>query len=147
MKEKIYITNDHTGVDMKNALINHLQKAGYEVVDFGNNDGIASNYAELGIQLAKTVVNEPTSLGIVICGTGVGISVAANKVKGAIAGLSYETQTAELIKKHNNANIIALGARLIANDKAIKIVDTFLNTPFEGGRHKERVEVLKNYAK
>ncbi|ATZ16836.1 ribose-5-phosphate isomerase B [Williamsoniiplasma luminosum] len=147
MKENIYITNDHTGVEMKNALVKHLREQNYHVVDLGNNDGITSNYAELGIELGKKVVENPNSLGITICGTGVGISIAANKVKGVVAGLSYETQTAELIKKHNDANVISLGARLIADDKAIKIVDTFLKTKFEGGRHKERVEVLKNYAK
>ncbi|WP_031542467.1 ribose 5-phosphate isomerase B [Mesoplasma photuris] len=143
--EKIYISSDHTGVEMKLAIADHLKTKGYEVIIMGNSDATACSYANNGIELAEAVVSNKGSLGIAICGTGVGISIAANKVKGARAGLVYETQTAELIRQHNNANILATGARLIAVDKAIKLVDIFLSTPFEGGRHQERVEVIDNY--
>lgn len=143
--QKIYISNDHTAVEMKKDLIKHLTNKGYEMIDLGNNDSLASNYAELGIELGEHVMKDQGSLGIVICGTGVGISIAANKVKGIRAGLVYEVQTAELIKQHNDANVIALGARMIANDKAIKIVDKFLETSFEGGRHIGRVNTINEY--
>ncbi|ASZ08865.1 ribose 5-phosphate isomerase B [Mesoplasma chauliocola] len=144
---KIFIANDHTAIEMKNAIKNHLISKGYEVVDLGNNDGQSCNYANIGITLAEAVVAEKDSKGIALCGTGIGISIAANKVQGARAGLVYEVQTAELTRQHNNANILATGARLIASEKAILLVDTFLNTKFEGGRHQERVGTLDEYNK
>ncbi|ATI73751.1 ribose 5-phosphate isomerase B [Mesoplasma florum] len=144
---KIYIANDHTAIEMKNAIKNHLEKKGYEVIDLGNNDGNSCNYANIGITLAEAVVADENNKGIALCGTGIGISIAANKVKGARAGLVYEVQTAELTRQHNNANILATGARLIAVDKALLLVDTFLNTEFEGGRHQERVGTIDEYNK
>ncbi|ATZ17714.1 ribose 5-phosphate isomerase B [Mesoplasma melaleucae] len=145
--KRIYIGNDHTAIEMKNAIKKHLIENGYEVVDVGNNDGNSCNYANIGITLAEAVVADKDSKGIALCGTGIGISIAANKVQGARAGLVYEVQTAELTRQHNNANILATGARLIAVDKAILLVDTFLNTEFEGGRHHERVGTLDEYNK
>jgi ribose 5-phosphate isomerase B len=143
--EKIYLSNDHTGVAMKQALVRHLKAKNYEVIDLGNNDGLSCSYAEKGLTLGEQVANDPGSLGIVICGTGVGIQIAANKVKGIRAGLTYELETAQLIRQHNNCNVIALGARMIAIEKAIILVDTFLKTPFEGGRHSQRVEEINEY--
>ncbi|PPE04881.1 ribose-5-phosphate isomerase B [Entomoplasma ellychniae] len=140
--KNIYISNDHTAVEMKLAIKKHLESQGYKVKDLGNNDGQSCNYADNGVKLAQAVVKDANSYGIALCGTGIGISIAANKVKGARAGLVYEVQTAELIRLHNDANILATGARLIAIDKAILIVDTFLNSKFEGGRHQERVDIL-----
>lgn len=145
--KKIYIGNDHTAIEMKNVITKHLTENGYEVVDVGNNDGNSCNYANIGITLAEAVVADKDSKGIALCGTGIGISIAANKVQGARAGLVYEVQTAELTRQHNNANILATGARLIAVDKAILLVDTFLNTEFESGRHQERVGTLDEYNK
>ncbi|ATZ20634.1 ribose 5-phosphate isomerase B [Mesoplasma coleopterae] len=145
--KKIYIANDHTAIEMKNAIKEHLLGQGFEVVDLGNNDGTSCNYANIGITLAEAVVSDTNSKGIALCGTGIGISIAANKVKGARAGLVYEVQTAELTRQHNDANILATGARLIAIEKALLLVDTFLSTEFEGGRHKERVGTLDEYNK
>ncbi|ATQ35268.1 ribose 5-phosphate isomerase B [Mesoplasma entomophilum] len=145
--KKIYIANDHTAIEMKNAIKKHLVGQGFEVVDLGNNDGTSCNYANIGITLAEAVVSDTNSKGIALCGTGIGISIAANKVKGARAGLVYEVQTAELTRQHNDANILATGARLIAIEKALLLVDTFLSTEFEGGRHKERVGTLDEYNK
>ncbi|WP_339022831.1 ribose 5-phosphate isomerase B [Spiroplasma endosymbiont of Crioceris asparagi] len=139
---KIYIGNDHTGVEIKNYLVSWLKQNNYEVIDLGVNLTKSSNYALIGKTVAENVVKD-NGLGIVICGTGVGISIAANKVKGAIAGLVYETQIAQLIRQHNNANILAMGARIIAKEKALEILKVFLSTDFEGGRHIERVELLK----
>ncbi|WP_338983599.1 ribose 5-phosphate isomerase B [Spiroplasma endosymbiont of Othius punctulatus] len=141
---KIYIGNDHTAIEMKKILKAHLENNKFEVIDLGNNDGKSSNYAEYGIEVGRAVTKDKGSLGIVICGSGIGISIAANKVNGARAALVYETQAAHLARQHNNANIVALGARFIANEKAIEIVDEFLNTSFEGGRHEERVKTLDN---
>lgn len=144
-KERIYISNDHTAVEMKLAIVNHLKEQGYEVIDLGNEDGASCSYSEKGIELGQKVADDKDSLGIAICGTGIGISIAANKVKGIRAGLVYEMETAQLIRQHNNCNVLATGARLIAVDKAIKLVDIFLATPFEGGRHTARVETIDNY--
>ncbi|WP_027063548.1 RpiB/LacA/LacB family sugar-phosphate isomerase [Mesoplasma seiffertii] len=145
MTQKIYITNDHTAVEMKQAIVKHLQSLNYEVIDLGNNDGTSCSYANNGIELGEAVAKNQGSKGIALCGTGVGISIAANKVSGIRAGLVYETQTAELIRQHNDCNVLATGARLIAVDKAIKLVDVFLNTEFEGGRHAERIGTIDEY--
>lgn len=147
MKEKkIYLANDHTAEVMKKAIMSHLVKKGYEVVDLSPlNDGESCSYSEKGIELGRAVVADKNSLGIALCGTGIGISIAANKVKGVRCGLVYELETATLIKQHNNANIMATGARLIAVEKALLLVDTFLSTCFEGGRHSERVKTIDEY--
>lgn len=145
MKEKIYISNDHTGVEMKKAIVKHLKDKGYQVVDMGVDTSEACNYSFQGFRLGEAVVKDKNALGIAICGTGVGISIAANKVKGVRAGLVYETQTARLIRQHNNANILATGARMIAVAKAVDLVEEFLNAKFEGGRHKERVGSIDDY--
>ncbi|WP_434335334.1 ribose 5-phosphate isomerase B [Mycoplasma capricolum subsp. capricolum] len=145
MSNRIYIGNDHSAVEMKQAIVNHLKSKNYEVIDLGNNDGKSCNYAKIGQTVAEHVVKDTNSRGIVICGTGIGISIAANKVKNARAALVYEKETTELARIHNDANIIALGARMIAIPKAINLVDIFLNTPFEGGRHIERVDTLNEY--
>ncbi|MCK8461527.1 ribose 5-phosphate isomerase B [Mycoplasma capricolum subsp. capricolum] len=145
MSNRIYIGNDHSAVEMKQAIVNHLKSKNYEVIDLGNNDGKSCNYAKIGQTVAEHVVKDTNNRGIVICGTGIGISIAANKVKTARAALVYEKETTELARIHNDANIIALGARMIAIPKAINLVDIFLNTSFEGGRHIERVDTLNEY--
>ncbi|ATZ16678.1 ribose 5-phosphate isomerase B [Entomoplasma freundtii] len=147
-KQKIYMANDHTAEKMKRAIMNHLQNKGYEVVDLSPlNDGQSCSYSEEGLRLGEAIAKDKDqgSLGIAICGTGVGISIAANKVKGVRCGLVYELETAALIKQHNNANVMATGARLIAIEKALLLVDTFLETNFEGGRHVERVATIDDY--
>ncbi|MDQ0567987.1 ribose 5-phosphate isomerase B [Mycoplasma yeatsii] len=143
--DKIYIGNDHTAVEMKNAIKKHLTEKGYEVVDLGNSDGQSCNYASIGYDVAKHVVEDKNSKGIVLCGSGIGISIAANKVQGARAALVYETQAAKLSRLHNDANILATGARFIAVEKSLELVDTFLNTEFEAGRHTERVCTLNEF--
>jgi len=144
-KERIYISNDHTGVEMKQAIVKHLTEAGYEVINLGTDSTEAANYAQHGIMLGEKVAADEGSLGIAICGTGVGISIAADKVKGIRSGLVYELETAQLIRQHDNCNVMATGARMIAVDKALKLVDAFLNASFEGGRHAERVKTIDDY--
>lgn len=148
MEKKIYIASDHTGTAMRRALSNHLRELGHHVVDLSRDEVNAKgtvSYSDQGIKLGEAVSGEPGSLGIAICGTGVGISIAANKVKGIRSGLTYELETAQLIRQHNNANVIALGARMIAIEKAILLVDAFLAEKFEGGRHIPRVQTIDEY--
>ncbi|WHQ36988.1 ribose 5-phosphate isomerase B [Spiroplasma sp. SV19] len=139
---KVIIGNDHTGVEMKNALVNYLTDHNYQVINLGTDSSVAVDYPDLGQAVGEKVMQEKDSLGIVICGTGIGISIAANKVKGIRAALCNEVILAKLAREHNNANVLALGARVIANQNAIWIVETFLNTIFDAGRHALRVDKL-----
>ncbi|QGS51496.1 ribose 5-phosphate isomerase B [Spiroplasma tabanidicola] len=139
---KIYIGNDHTAVEMKNSIVNYLLENGYEVENLGVDTSDPSDYPDLGHNVANKVANDKYSKGIIICGTGIGISIAANKVKGIRAALCYEIETTKMARKHNDANILALGARIIANQKAILLVEEFLKTDFEGGRHQNRINKI-----
>ncbi|AHB35892.1 ribose 5-phosphate isomerase B [Spiroplasma apis] len=139
---KIYIGNDHAAVEMKNAIVDHLEKNNIQVENIGTDSNEAVDYPDYGKKVASLVVNDDSSLGIVICGSGIGISIAANKIDGARAALCYEEETTILARQHNNANILALGARISTVEKAISLVDLFINTKFEGGRHQKRVEKL-----
>ncbi len=139
---KIYIGNDHAAVEMKNAIVDHLEKNNIQVENIGTDSNEAVDYPDYGKKVASLVVNDDSSLGIVICGSGIGISIAANKIDGARAALCYEEETTILARQHNNANILALGARISTVEKAISLVDLFIYTKFEGGRHQKRVEKL-----
>ncbi|AGR40746.1 ribose 5-phosphate isomerase B [Spiroplasma taiwanense] len=138
---KIVIGNDHTAIEMKEKIVEHLKLKGFEIINVGTNNFASVDYPDFGKEVAKKVT-KLNCFGIVICGSGIGISIAANKVKGARAALCYEDQTTQLARQHNNANILALGARIIAIEKAIHLVDIFLETEFEGGRHSNRVQKL-----
>ncbi|QEH61265.1 ribose-5-phosphate isomerase B [Spiroplasma chinense] len=139
---KIFIGNDHTAVEMKNIITKHLEEQGFEVVNLGTDKDSSVDYPDFGKAVAREVVANKGSFGIIICGSGIGISIAANKVEGARAALAYEEQGAMLARAHNNANILALGARFIANQKALGLVDVFLSTEFEGDRHQKRIDKL-----
>lgn len=141
---KIYIGSDHTGVEVRQAIINYLENQGIEVVDLGTQLDKA-NYAEIGISVGEHVINDPGSLGIAICGTGIGISIACNKVSGIRCALVDRIDNASLIKEHNNANVLALGARTTSLDDMLKIIDAYINTPFAGGRHQERLQTISDY--
>jgi len=136
---RIYIGNDHTGVIMKNSIMFHLQNRGLKVINLGTDTTDPVDYPDIGQNIALKVAADEKSFGIAICGSGIGISIAANKVKGIRAALCYEEKAAELARMHNDANIIALGARFIAIEKAISIVDKFLEIDFEKDRHTKRV--------
>lgn len=140
---KIGIGNDHSAVEYKNILSKYIQdKYGYEVVNYGTDTNESCNYAIYGEKLARAVINKEVDLAIAICGTGIGISLACNKVNGIRCGVCSEAKSAMLSRLHNNANIIAFGARIIDIEKAKEIVDAFLTTEFEGGRHLERINYL-----
>ncbi len=139
---KIGIGNDHVGYEMKDAIINHLKERGFEVVDYGAYSSERCNYPVYGEKVANAIVNGEVDLGVLICGTGVGISLAANKVKGIRACVCSEPYTAKLSRMHNNAQIIAFGARVIGPELAMMIVDEFIDAEFQGGRHAERVSLI-----
>lgn len=148
---KIAIGCDHGGVDLKKTVIKHLQEKGIEVKDFGTYTEESCDYPEYGQKVAEEVVAKNYDFGIVICGTGIGISISANKVPGARAALCHDTFSAHATREHNNANILALGARVTGPGLALDIVDTFLGATFEGGRHERRIdkisEIEKKYSK
>ena len=140
---KIAMASDHGGFELKNAIKAHLEEKGlYEIEDLGTYSKESVDYPDYGQKCGEAVVSGDADLGIVCCGTGIGISMAANKVKGVRCGLCTSTEMAEMTKKHNNANVLALGGRTTEKELAFEIVDTWLNTEFEGGRHKRRTDSL-----
>ena len=139
---KLAIGNDHVAVEMKNEIMAHLKDRGIEVINVGTDTPDRFNYPVSGYKVAKMVANGEVDGGVLICGTGVGISLAANKVKGIRACVCSEPYTARLSKQHNNANIIAFGARVIGVELAKMIVDEWLDAEFQGGRHAERVDMI-----
>jgi len=139
---KIAIGNDHTAVELKNHIKAYLTEKGYEMVDFGTNETTSADYPLYGKKVAEAVAAKECDLGVLICGTGIGISLAANKVKGIRAAVCSEPYSAEMTRRHNDANIIAFGARVVGPGLAEKIVDAFLNAEFEGGRHQRRVDLI-----
>ena len=139
---KIAIGNDHTAVEMKNHIVKYLEEKGYELVNFGTDTEERVDYPVYGKRVADAVASGECELGILICGTGIGISLAANKVKGIRAAVCSEAYSAELTRRHNNSNIIAFGARVVGPATAETIVDAFLNAEYEGGRHAARVDMI-----
>ena len=139
---KLAIGNDHSAVEMKKEIKAHLESRGVEVVDMGVHTPESCNYPVLGYKVARLVADGEVDGGVLICGTGVGISLAANKVKGIRACVCSDPYTAKLSKMHNNTNIIAFGARVVGVELAKMIVDEWLNAEFEGGRHQKRVDML-----
>lgn len=136
---KIAIGNDHAGVEFKNTIKEHLRKQGHEVINVGTDTLDSVDYPDIAKEVSNLVVSGKAEYGILICGTGIGISIAANKNEGIRAALCTNEFTARLSRQHNNANIIALGARVLGDELAKACVDVFLNTEFEGGRHAKRV--------
>lgn len=139
---KIGIANDHTGTELKFFLMSYLTDKGYEMVDFGTDSVDASDYPVYGEKIGHAVVDGKVDCGIAICGTGIGISLAANQVKGVRAAVVSEPVSARLAKEHNNANIIAFGARIVGTEMAKNIIDAWLNAEFQAGRHARRVEMI-----
>jgi ribose 5-phosphate isomerase B len=138
----ILISNDHAGVELKNAVNNFLKNNGYVVENLGENSGNSVDYPDIIHPLAKEISNNKNKKGIIMCGTGNGVSMVANKYKGVRAGLCWSKEIAELIRKHNDANILSLPARFLSIKEALEIVEVFLKTDFEGGRHERRVNKI-----
>ena len=139
---KIAIGSDHVAYSMKKHIIEYLSAKGYELVDFGAENEGQTDYPIYGKKVADAVVGGECDCGILICGTGAGISIAANKVKGIRAVVCSEPYTAKLAKQHNNANIVAFGARVIGFAMAEMIVDGYLKAEFQGGRHQKRLDII-----
>lgn len=136
---------DHIAIDLKNILMEHLKERGYECVDFGAYDPrIKVDYPIPGLAVGEAVVSGVVDKGVLICGTGIGISLAANKVPGVRAAVCSEPYSAKLTVEHNDANIIAMGARVVGSELAKMIVDAFFDAEFEGGRHARRVDIIRD---
>lgn len=139
---KIGIGCDHVGYELKGKVTEHLRELGYEVVDFGTNSSERTDYPIYGETVARAVASGACEKGILICGTGVGISLAANKVHGIRAVVCSEPYSALLSRRHNDTNILAFGARVVGADLALMIVDAWLSGVYEGGRHAKRVQMI-----
>ncbi len=139
---KIALGADHGGVDLKNEIKSYLETNGYEVKDFGTNTYDSCDYPDIALPVAEAVVSKEFELGILVCGTGIGIGIAANKVPGVRAALCSDTFSAHATREHNDANILTLGQRVVGVGLALDIVETFLNAKFEGDRHLKRINKI-----
>ncbi|MDA8229018.1 MAG: ribose 5-phosphate isomerase B [Desulfitobacterium hafniense] len=139
---KVALGADHGGYELKEEIRKHLEEQNIEVLDLGTNSPDSVDYPRYGFAVGEAIMKGRAELGIVVCGTGLGISIAANKVPGIRAAVCTETFSARMSREHNNANILALGGRVTGPGLALEIVDVFLNTPFSGGRHGRRIELI-----
>lgn len=144
---KIAMGNDHAAVELKQEIKRYLEEKGHEILDLGVHSTKSCNYPEYGEAVGRAVTQGKADCGILICGTGVGISIAANKVDGVRAAVCSEPVTARLVKEHNNANIIAFGARIVGTETAKAIVDAYLGAEFQGGRHQTRIDMIHEIEK
>ena len=142
MKMKIAVASDHGGYKLKEYLKKYLEEKGEDVIDLGTDSEESVDYPVYGKACGEAVVSGKADRGIVCCGTGIGISIAANKVKGVRCALCTDVHMAEMSRKHNNANVLALGGRTTSDEDARKITEAWLDTGFEGGRHQRRVNML-----
>lgn len=140
--KKIVVGSDHGGYALKEIIINHLKKKKYELIDVGTYSEDRVDYPDFAEKAARMVASEEAKMGILICKTGIGMSIAANKIKGIRAANVNYIYTAKLSRKHNYANIITIGSKILKPEKAIKIIESWLNTEFEGGRHRRRIEKI-----
>ncbi|MHB8126333.1 MAG: ribose 5-phosphate isomerase B [Desulfitobacteriaceae bacterium] len=139
---RIALGSDHGGFQLKEEINKHLQSQGIEVLDCGTNSRDSVDYPHYGLAVGQALLKDKVDLGIIICGTGQGISMAANKLPGIRAALCTETYSARMSREHNNANVLALGGRITGVGLALDIVDVFLNTDFAGGRHCKRLDLI-----
>ncbi len=144
---KVAIGSDHAGFDYKETIKKYLEEKGFQIIDKGTYSKESVDYPVFGEAVGKAVTSGEADMGIVICGTGIGISISANKVPGVRAALCTNEYMARMARKHNNANVLALGARVLGIDLALGIVDQFFSTDFEGGRHERRVNLIMEIEK
>jgi ribose 5-phosphate isomerase B len=133
---------DHAGFELKELLARYAAELGHEVIDLGTSSTVSVDYPDFGFAVGYAVASGRAERGVVVCGSGIGISIAANRVLGARAGVATDLYSAQLMREHNDANVLALGARVTAVPLAMAILETFLTTPFAGGRHQRRVDKL-----
>ena len=139
----IALASDHAGFKLKERIKKYLVDNNYDIMDLGTNSEASVDYPIYARKAAKAVAEGQCEKGIVCCGTGIGMSIAANKVKGIRCALIHNEYTAEMCKKHNNANMIAMGARVVDHDQALKMVGAWMNAQFEEGRHQRRIEEIE----
>ena len=139
---RIGVGNDHAAVELREIIIKYLKNAGHEVFEFGAKEGEKCDYPVPGRDVAEAIAAGKLDKGVLICGTGIGISLAANKIPGIRAAVCSEPYSAKMAALHNNAQIIAFGARVVGSEMAKMIVDTFLSTEYEGGRHQNRLDII-----
>ena len=139
---RIGVGNDHAAVELREVIIEHLKEASHEVFEYGAKAGEKCDYPVPGRDVAEDIMAGKLDKGVLICGTGIGISLAANKVPGIRAAVCSEPYSAKMAALHNNAQIIAFGARVVGSEMAKMIVDTFLSTEYEGGRHQNRLDII-----
>ena len=140
---RIVLSSDHAAIDLRQAIATHLKTQGHEVTDIGPTTTESTHYPIHGRAAAERVANGDADLGILLCGTGQGIMMAANKIPGIRCGVCSDTFSARMIREHNNANMLSLGARVVGDALALDIVDAFLSAEFEGGRHATRVDMIE----
>jgi len=141
LREKIYLASDHAGFELKNQILTFLEKQEFCFEDLGTNNTQSCDYPDYAHLLANKI--KQNDFGVLICGSGIGISIAANRHKNIRCALCNESLSAKLARKHNDANVLALGARLIGVDLALDIIKTFIQTPFDGGRHLQRIQKIE----
>ncbi|MGN0451448.1 MAG: ribose 5-phosphate isomerase B [Acutalibacteraceae bacterium] len=144
---KIAIGCDHGGFDHKNAIAEHLKERGFSVTDFGIYENKSVDYPQIALKVANSVSSGENELGILVCGTGIGMSMAANKVKGIRAAACSDHFSAKYTRLHNNANILCLGGRVIGVGTALELADLFVDTEYEGGRHQKRIDMITDIEK
>ena len=140
---RIALSSDHAAIDLRQAIAAHIAKAGFDVVDIGPTTTESTHYPKHGQAAAELLASGDCDLGIILCGTGQGIMMAANKVKGIRCGVCSDTFSARMIRMHNDANMLSIGARVVGEGLALDIVDAFLGASFEGGRHATRVAIIE----
>ena len=143
-EKRIIIGCDHGGLNLKNKVVEHLKEIGYEVEDVGTYTPESVDYPIYAKKVAHAVADGKYEKGIIICGTGIGVSIVANKVKGIRASLCGDTFSAKATRQHNNSNILCMGERVIGAGLALDIVDTWLTTEYEGGRHQRRIDMMED---
>ncbi len=139
---RIALSSDHAAIETRQAVAAHVATLGWEVVDIGPTSPESTHYPKHGAAAAQLVASGDCRLGIILCGTGQGIMMAANKVKGIRCGVCSETFSAKMIRQHNNANMLSIGARVVGEGLALEIAEAFVSTEFEGGRHATRVDMI-----
>lgn len=140
---KVAVASDHAGFSLKDTIRSYLTSLGHEVIDFGTFSEDSVDYPDYAEKVVDALVNGVVDRGILICGTGIGMSIVSNKFPGVRAALCYDEYTARMSRLHNDANILVLGGRVLSGEVAVRIVDIWLNTEFEGGRHIRRLEKIK----
>jgi len=140
--KRIVLSSDHAAILLRQTIVAHLAAQGHEVADIGPTSPESTHYPEHGAAAARHVASGESDLGIILCGTGQGIMMAANKVQGIRCGVCSDVFSARMIRQHNDANMLAIGARVIGEGLALDVVDAFLNADFEGGRHGTRVDMI-----